>query len=316
MAILANLPGVEVAITVNGKRVKEYLAIDMQDGPRTATRYIEASSNQKFAVKCRVLGGFEYKGDCMSFETLVDGVSASCSIISMRNTEAGAATLTEKGVCEGNKLRRFKFSAIETVDPDGLPHDVDVASVKSFGTIRVVVCHEKEVPHSGHQFDMEVKLPEMGMLSEKALKGQALSHSVSLAPAVKCKAQPTWFTEPVSDEEDHPAGVFEFCYRSLEALKTLSIILRTPSPIPLEDRDPDTLSPEETRQLLKKIQEEKATWMRLKREHRNDERRARKKPRSVSNSTVLELDDDGNFHETATDIPGKVSPKKVIDLTE
>ncbi|KAK5010061.1 hypothetical protein LTR28_012008 [Elasticomyces elasticus] len=253
MAILANLPGVEVAITVNGKRVKEYLAIDMQDGPRTATRYIEASSNQKFAVKCRVLGGFEYKGDCMSFETLVDGVSASCSIISMRNTEAGAATLTEKGVCEGNKLRRFKFSAIETVDPDGLPHDVDVASVKSFGTIRVVVCHEKEVPHSGHQFDMEVKLPEMGMLSEKALKGQALSHSVS---------------------------------------------------------------PEETRQLLKKIQEEKATWMRLKREHRNDERRARKKPRSVSNSTVLELDDDGNFHETATDIPGKVSPKKVIDLTE
>ncbi|KAK4988697.1 hypothetical protein LTR28_012044 [Elasticomyces elasticus] len=254
MAILANLPGVEVVITVNGRELREYFVTEAQDGPNTTTRYIEASSNQTFAVRCKVPKDFNYKGDCLVFEVFVDGVFAATAATHVECTTLNSATGTAEGVSGGNRLRKFRFVSIETADNDCLPFNADVALVKSLGTIRVVVRHAKKIKTIkpvDHQSASTFEPLNMGTLSKKTLESRALSHSVS---------------------------------------------------------------PEEMRQLLKKIQEEKATSIRLKREHQDDELRARKKPRAVSNSTMLELDDDGNVHETTIDTASKVLPKQVIDL--
>jgi len=70
------------------------------------------------------------------------------------------------------------------------------------------------------------------------------------------------------DGKDKPVGMYKFRYRSLgmyatfrrcallmdlvESLKSLCIIPRSPSPIPLEDRDPDELTEAEKNELLKR----------------------------------------------------------------
>ncbi|KAK4964474.1 hypothetical protein LTR66_012278 [Elasticomyces elasticus] len=271
MAILANLPGVEVVITVNGRELREYFVTEAQDGPNTTTRYIEASSNQTFAVRCKVPKDFNYKGDCLVFEVFVDGVFAATAATHVECTTLNSATGTAEGVSGGNRLRKFRFVSIETADNDCLPFNADVALVKSLGTIRVVVRHAKKIKTIkpvDHQSASTFEPLNMGTLSKKTLESRALSHSVSLL-----------------------------------AMKTI-----------VQVESSSSASPEEMRQLLKKIQEEKATSIRLKREHQDDELRARKKPRAVSNSTMLELDDDGNVHETTIDTASKVLPKQVIDL--
>ncbi|KAF2766061.1 hypothetical protein EJ03DRAFT_330451 [Teratosphaeria nubilosa] len=44
-------------------------------------------------------------------------------------------------------------------------------------------------------------------------------------------------------------------YRSRRDLQIESIISRSPSPVPLEERDPDDLSPEEARELVRRLRE-------------------------------------------------------------
>lgn len=71
-----------------------------------------------------------------------------------------------------------------------------------------------------------------------------------------------------------PFASFTFKYRSRKDLQIEGIIPRSPSPVPLEDRDPETLSAEEARELVRiqrqKLQDQ-AKVKKEKRERDDDE---------------------------------------------
>ncbi|OBT84597.1 hypothetical protein VE02_06330 [Pseudogymnoascus sp. 03VT05] len=67
-------------------------------------------------------------------------------------------------------------------------------------------------------------------LSEKAIKGQALSHGTEFGEAIQCQERTKIFgTKPQRGSSD-PAAVFIFRYRSREALQAEHIIQRAESP--------------------------------------------------------------------------------------
>ncbi|KAL9071155.1 MAG: hypothetical protein Q9157_005570 [Trypethelium eluteriae] len=49
MAIISSVPGIEVAVTVDGSDVKEYTDPDLAEEPNVVTKYIEVSSECEFA---------------------------------------------------------------------------------------------------------------------------------------------------------------------------------------------------------------------------------------------------------------------------
>lgn len=52
--------------------------------------------------------------------------------------------------------------------------------------------------------------------------------------------------------ENEPLATFIFRYRSLRALKSIGIVPRTPSPEPLEERDAESLTVDEARELIRR----------------------------------------------------------------
>ena len=55
-------------------------------------------------------------------------------------------------------------------------------------------------------------------------------------------------------------------YYDLAALQSLLIVPRSPSPVSLEDRDVNTLTPEESRELIRRLRERDEAARRVKRE--------------------------------------------------
>lgn len=74
MARSDHLPGVEVAITVDGNDLKEYTCDEQGSEPRTTTKYVEATSNKHFEIRVKVDKGFRFPGDAHSLAAGVDGV--------------------------------------------------------------------------------------------------------------------------------------------------------------------------------------------------------------------------------------------------
>jgi hypothetical protein len=83
---------------------------------------------------------------------------------------------------------------------------------------------------------------------------------------------------------DRPFATFKFKYRSkgkqyylcrfyikgltrvVAALQSLLIVPRSPSPVPLEDRDVNTLTPEESRELIRRLRKREEAALPVKRE--------------------------------------------------
>lgn len=103
---------------------------------------------------------------------------------------------------------------------------------------------------------------------------------------------------------------FMFRYRSRKDLQIEGIIEQDPEPVPLEDRDPATLTPDEVRQLQLKLQTKRDDMVRIKKEKRAwvDE----------------DVNDNGEDADDAVTVTEESSAKKrkvpasvpVIDLTD
>lgn len=117
-------------------------------------------------------------------------------------------------------------------------------NITELGVIKISVEHGvyRGADEPGKSIEKAIEV-----LSEKALKGRTLSHVVKFGEAEKSQRH-NW----VRTKKIEQPTTFTFKYRSEAALKSLMIIPRTPSPIPLEERDPETLSREEMLELLRK----------------------------------------------------------------
>ncbi|KAK3109769.1 hypothetical protein LTR53_016612 [Teratosphaeriaceae sp. CCFEE 6253] len=65
-----------------------------------------------------------------------------------------------------------------------------------------------------------------------------------------------------------PFATFTFKYRSRRDLQIEGVIARSPSPVPLEDRDPDSLTAEEARELVRLMRARRDAQVRVKQEKR------------------------------------------------
>ena len=115
MAISDDLPGIEVAITVDEADLKEYRDPDLDEDERTTTRYIEATSGQAFAIRIKVSRKFKFAGDTLAFRIRVDGRKVGYPLVSSYRCRFASYELVERGCrVSETKTRRFEFSSLET----------------------------------------------------------------------------------------------------------------------------------------------------------------------------------------------------------
>ncbi|KAK4549817.1 hypothetical protein LTR36_005118 [Oleoguttula mirabilis] len=285
MAVTEELPEVEVAIFVDGVALREYEDTDIEEEDRTVTRYVEATSGKSFQIHLKVETSCKFFGDCLAFAIYIDGKKVGSPIVMEKKCEKDAHTRVTKGMqVSADRNRSFVFTSLETVS-DGFTLNDEANLVKELGIIRVMANHE-HVNGRSINASKNLDVSAVGFVSEKAIKGQSPG----------------------------PFAVYKFHYRSLEALKSLLIIPRTPSPPPLEERDITTLTHDELCELQRRARaarDEKETKVKIKRERADINPRPRKVARPNANSTQLEVDDNGRVRESSTPT---IAEQEVIQL--
>ena len=194
MAILKDLPGVTVTVVSDDAPLKEYEDREIEEEEGTVTRYIEAVSGKNFAIKIEVAKGTLFKGNSMAFECWVDGEEVDIPLVSKSREDR--VRFSEGKMASKYSVQKYCFSAIETGEltghaklahadylavSDGHTVTGEAAKVKSLGSIEIRAHHMKKTRMSPTKPSMSVTgsaQPGLGIVSEKALKGQALSHSV------------------------------------------------------------------------------------------------------------------------------------------
>ncbi|CAD0109022.1 unnamed protein product, partial [Aureobasidium uvarum] len=334
MAILNGLPGIEITVVVDGKDLHEYQDSDMDDEADTVTRYVEAVDGANFAIKIKATGDNRFKGDYLSFMVEVDGSWIDEPLISAAHVREGRSTRIVDGVyVRSGYSRTLKFSTLTTV----LEHDSrllpDLERVKNLGKIKVTVTHQTRIGQSTKPYGQPSD--NGNVVSEKSIKGQAMSHTYSLDPEVSASLMDFWETKPVPGVKN-PVGSYVFHYRSEwcvnlaqpshncspppAALKELLIIPRTPSPVPLEDRPEKDLSPEEMAELLRRYRAKDANSASVKKQVKRESEDAEdndshshKRARLSNGPVHLELNDDDTFTEVAVPVK-KEKEKETIAL--
>ncbi|CZT25420.1 uncharacterized protein RCC_11152 [Ramularia collo-cygni] len=190
------------------------------------------------------------------------------------------------------------FVALDTADESlNLPDEDD--RVQKLGVIMVKMHHGKHLgvtPMLPNAAEAEEMDGDINVFSEKALKGRGASTNQYVH-----RSNIDFVNGKTAD------ATFILRYRSLECLKSLLIVERTPPPVPLEERDFDSLSLEELRQYHKNTQERaraekaaKESHVKIKPEDDDLNPGPRKKSRPNTGSIQLELDETGNgFREVS-----------------
>ncbi|KAK3112409.1 hypothetical protein LTR53_011356 [Teratosphaeriaceae sp. CCFEE 6253] len=313
------LPGIDVTIRINGQPLSEHEDPDEEQEDRTVTRYVQAVSGQIFDICISARKDFRSAGDALSFHIHTDGSPKAVDVPLVLNTACRTRNYTRisRGCLQGaNMVKRYRFAAFET-STQGLG-SITPASVKGLGSIIIKIAQIR-MTQANTATDGCGSISKIGSVPEKALKGQTITHSVGFTSAVVCAANTFKSAQPIGGVPN-PYVTLVFRYRSLaritskpgssheaEALKAMSILQRTPSPPPLEERDYDSISRDDVVELQRQLKELKERYAsdakvrhEIKRERTDDSPRPRKVERPMRDSTQLELDDDGQVRETST----------------
>ncbi|EFQ92434.1 hypothetical protein PTT_10464 [Pyrenophora teres f. teres 0-1] len=315
MAITEAHPGIKVDIRVGGVPLVEYDDDDeqVQTSRDTLTKYIEATTVAEFVVNLVITP--PWPGTSLLLSVYVDGQN----ICGQFRQQA----IHYKGQChqssiegakygQGNEwfLQKFCFSELAIDDSTASPiTDKLMEDLKGMGTITIKVFRVKHIRGSNNG-SLPMSTTTQENVPEKALKGRTLSHQSSLRPAVICP--PTTTAEfTYVDPLKKPFAVFNFKYRSRAALKSLLIIPRSPSPVPLEERDINSLTAEESRELIRRLRERDEAAPLVKRE-------GVKRERSYTVSQMEDYSDEVTFvSEKRRRLPVTLNEDgtEIIDLT-
>ncbi|KAI4629228.1 uncharacterized protein J4E87_003490 [Alternaria ethzedia] len=251
MAIAKGLPNLKVQVYAKGIPLQEYVDDDDQASHGEVTKYVEASSGDNFEIRYCFTPGFSIRHSIL-LELEIDGEYADGGVYSpgcpVRWYQVYGFTGSREFDGGNHFLRKFRFSQLEINDGDPRTFEdtlekklckVGVISVRFFWVTASVV----SAPTT-----RLLKTETLSVVPEKALKGSALSHQAGYGPreadiAHKQCAATKLYQSPFAE--------FTFKYRSRDALKSLLIIPRTPSPVPLEERDVNSLTLEESRELIR-----------------------------------------------------------------
>ncbi|CZT46851.1 uncharacterized protein RSE6_07352 [Rhynchosporium secalis] len=246
MAILKDVPGLEVSIQSDNEDLPEYndegdftqsKFAHLSEGSRSQ-KYVECKTDAEFRIRLVLKHPFKIDCQSLAFKANVDGhgiAQATCSQAWFQRSsgyymELISARLDRISPTQMSS-RALKFSSIKKVDdPDSHRVKKDAKALTGIGEILVTVHRtvQKDVtmPATGNYITSQHKLPTE--VAEKALKGKAISHGVSYGEQ-KIVSRTTRETVDL-DGPSNPIGVFVFKYRSREDLQSELIIPRSPTP--------------------------------------------------------------------------------------
>ncbi|KAK5680042.1 hypothetical protein LTS10_007990 [Elasticomyces elasticus] len=269
-----DLPGVVVTLDVDSQDLPEYDDDDADHlSSHTCVKFVEAISGAEFGVAIRFNAEqLPQPNDRLSLRIHFDGRSAGGRVFDARQMRQ-PTRYTKQGVIsntdDGRVVQAMMFSEL-TIN-DSVPDAGLFGKLGDLGTIRVnvfkSVIEQLPPPKKPKKKGRGVKkakedaakhpqavmpLNPDGLVSEKTLKGQALTHQAGLGPPKLLEE----VNRPIAQyttrdvHKGPPLATYLFKYRSLAALQALHIIPRTPSPVPLEERPVEELSIDEMRELV------------------------------------------------------------------
>ncbi|KAI8934335.1 hypothetical protein NX059_009071 [Plenodomus lindquistii] len=269
MAIHPGHPGLKTEVLVNGRALKEYDDDDEgEPKPGTVTKYIEAEADARYSISYHVPPQL-FESHDISVKLDIDGVNMRNPSIGndleTRRIGASSTIYTSSAIINGKRMGQpFRFTHLDTC---GTSHSLEISlqsGLEVTGTISIFFHLTTRVQTMAVR-DRLPSLQTRNKIPEKLLKGSTVSLSTTLGPLQE-KPSCRRYNHTYIHGKDNPFAVFVFKYRSLAALKSLRIIPRSPSPIPLEDRAEEDLSPAEMLSLLKRLKAEKTQAQKLKRE--------------------------------------------------
>ncbi|KAI0443827.1 hypothetical protein F4803DRAFT_549752 [Xylaria telfairii] len=259
MAILNDVPGIQVTVQVAGIDLVEYDAGEEERKSRVgsttcpaAVNFIECIDEAEFAIK--IAAGREYawsyKKHSLRFVVYIDGNRITSRIVS----RTGDPETINQKVAFCSQSRRWKtyslkFSAISTIDDsqkERVARDREIA--KRLGHIRVVVERCVKGRQGSKAVDRSANPIQKFELARKSLKGKAISHGTSFSPRGNIHRPKCRFTKDLPGEKG-PLAVFHFIYQSKDALQQNLVIPRDVPPSP--SRSFDELSSAEKELLAK-----------------------------------------------------------------
>ncbi|KAF1358361.1 hypothetical protein EJ07DRAFT_156962 [Lizonia empirigonia] len=275
MAILSTCPGLTVEILINGVPLQEYEgdeADEELESPDMVKKYIEAQSGIDFAVSFTPTRPLP--AQIFSVTTYLDGIKVRSTLIRPQDFSIGrryVETGRKSVIRSQTVLQKYQFSDLAIVE--GRVGRIDrkvMDKVASFGEIKVSFCKVTNMCPGKCKLE-PLTMAGADVIPEKALKGEAKTHGASLK-APQATTNVRWYS--CTDDRAGPFATLVFKYRSLVALQALGIVPREPTPVPLEERPEDELSPEELRQLVKRLKNDKAAAIKIKKERNAKRERA------------------------------------------
>ncbi|KAF3007675.1 hypothetical protein E8E13_009136 [Curvularia kusanoi] len=270
MANHPTYPGLTVEIIKDNDALQEYNSNEAEPDANEVCRYIQADSDTFFEVRYTIPKTlFAEHGVRAVIE--IDGVTVRRNPYSNNSYRDTGLTVTlGKTSARVNGIdmgQRFHFTEIKRVETDQTVDAIPKEKIAELGQISVAFyaienMRQKEV------IDFTPDLGNSATVSEKNLKGLSLTHSARLVKRTP-KSKSTWWDFDFVDLQCLPFATFRFKYRSLNALKSLDIVARTPSPTPLEDRPIEELSHNELTELVSRYRANEAEARNVKREKAN-----------------------------------------------
>ncbi|KAK5737366.1 hypothetical protein LTR17_006783 [Elasticomyces elasticus] len=303
-----DLPGLVVTIDVADQDLPEYDEDEADNGSSgSCVKYVEAVSGAEFGIAVRFDSTtFPLANDKISLCFYIDGQDAGRrrfdpAHIRQRNRtiKKGALNNTAAGLV--SQAMMFTELTINEDKPDsslfGKLGDLGTITVKAWRVVieqlptpkRPMPARKANGAGAGRVKDTQKHaLPTAsttqgivpnGQVSEKTLKGQALTHQATLGPPVLLPAAGNSGGQPTTRQvrKGEVLATYVFKYRSRAALQALHVIPRTPSPIPLEERPVEELSIDEMRELVTRqrakeaSQEDREVKQNIKRERGVDD---------------------------------------------
>ncbi|OWY48808.1 hypothetical protein AALT_g8180 [Alternaria alternata] len=270
MAIVDEVPGLEIQIYVNGNPLREYVDQHAAVSEATSESYIEVHSNSSFEIHYSFKAPFPVDRPVSMIVTM-DGKDIEEPLIrpcELYNQEGhfSSGPISNDGRNWSTKSYRFSPLDIRECSENPIPEDLQ----KKIQLVGIITCEFyflNNARRSAKTKFVHKELEKLDTVNEKAIKGESLSHQAILGETEPAEEIEYYDAEYADGGE--PFATFHFYYRSLAALKDLHIIERTPDPVDFLDGD-DTvlgqLNREQLEAIVRRFRGQEETRVRMKRE--------------------------------------------------